>query len=58
LQICTLFQTLSVNTHWRSVVQRSDVDVFSGICFLSVWQCVCPHNNFRTTKRRMIKLGS
>jgi len=24
---------------------------------LSVCQCVCQHDNFRTTKRRMIKLG-
>ena len=32
------------------------MDVFSGVClFVNVF--VCPHDNFRTTKLRTIKLG-
>ena len=34
------------------VAQRSEVDVFSGVCLF-----VCQHDNFRTIKRRMMKLG-
>jgi len=38
------------------VLQRSKVDVFSGVClFVNVF--ICPHDNFRTIKRRMMKLG-
>jgi len=32
------------------------MDVFSGVC-LSVCLFVCQHDNFRTIKRRMVKLG-
>jgi len=43
-----------LDTHRRSIAER-------GGCFqrrLFVCQCVCPHDNFRTTKRRTtIKLG-
>jgi len=38
------------------IAQRSTVDVFSSVClFVSVF--VCLHDNFQTTKLRMMKLG-
>ena len=39
------------------VAYRGEVDIFSGVC-LFVCQSVClSHDNFRTIKRRMTKLG-
>ena len=46
--VCLMF------THWRSEAKR-------GVCLLQclfVCQFVCSHANFRTIKRRMMKLGS
>ena len=39
-----------------SVAQRSEVDVFSGVC-LFVCQFVCQHNNFWIIKHRIVKRG-
>ena len=38
------------------VAQRRALDVFSSVCLL-VCVCVCQHDNFRTSKRRIMKLG-
>ena len=52
----------SFNTHRRSVVKRGghfQRRLFACQLFVCqfVSQFVCPHDNFRTIKRRMMKLG-
>jgi len=48
-----------LSAHYRQlptgVAQRSEVDVFSGVC-LFVSLPVCKHDNFRTIKHRTMKL--
>ena len=52
---CLSFSTLVI-TQRRSVESRA-LDVFSGVCLL-VCLFVCQHDNFRTSKHRMMKLGA
>ena len=55
LDYCNIVFSLHNVVAWRRTL-----DVFAGICLfvcLFVGLCVCQHDNFRTTKHRMMKLG-
>jgi len=45
-------------THCRSVANSKERwDVFSSVCLLVCVFFLCQHDNFQTSKRRMMKLG-
>ena len=52
---CVFSAQLCIFTQ-RRITQRRALNVFSGVC-LFVCLCVCQHDNFRTSKHRMMKLG-